>query len=96
MSLIRCLLEYADSQFAQETGEALATARTLYLAAIDLLNLPVLQQKLGTCDALMAEPRDRAGQGCAARGTCCRHRHGGGPDTLAASGDLTTLRSSSM
>ena len=47
MSLVRCLLDFADSEFTQETGESLAQARTLYLTALDLLNLPELQQKLG-------------------------------------------------
>lgn len=55
MSLVRCLLDFADSEFTQETGESLARARTLYLTALDLLNLPELQQKLGSCDDLIAE-----------------------------------------
>jgi hypothetical protein len=62
MSLVRCFLDYADSEFAQETGETLARARTLYLTAIDLLNLPELQQKLGICDDLIAQLKIEPGK----------------------------------
>jgi len=62
MSLVRCLLDFADSQFTQETGESLATARTLYLTALDLLDLPELQQKLGVCDELIAELKIEPGK----------------------------------
>jgi hypothetical protein len=55
MSLIRCLLDFADSEFTLETGESLAQARTLYLTVLDLLNLPELQQRLGVCDDLIAD-----------------------------------------
>ena len=56
MSLVRCLLDFADSEFTQETAESLARARTLYLTALDLLNLPELQQRLDICDKLIIEP----------------------------------------
>jgi len=62
MSLVRCLLDFADSEFTQETGESLAQARTLYLTALDLLNLPELQQKLGKCDDLIAELKIEPGK----------------------------------
>jgi Tc toxin complex TcA C-terminal TcB-binding domain len=62
MSLVRCLLDFADSEFTQETGESLAKARTLYLTALDLLNLPELQQKLGKCDDLIAELKIEPGK----------------------------------
>lgn len=62
MSLVRCLLDFADSEFTQETGESLAQARTLYLTALDLLNLPELQQKLGICDDLIAELKIEPGK----------------------------------
>lgn len=54
MSLVRCCLDYADSEFGQETGEEQARARTLYLTALSLLTLPELHQKLGQCDDLVA------------------------------------------
>ena len=62
MSLVRCFLDYADSEFAQETGEAQARARTLYLTALELFNLPELQQKLGVCDDLIAELKIEPGK----------------------------------
>ena len=62
ISLVRCLLDFADSEFTQETGESLAKARTLYLTALDLLNLPELQQKLGVCDDLIAELKIEPGK----------------------------------
>jgi Tc toxin complex TcA C-terminal TcB-binding domain len=62
MSLVRCLLDFADSEFTQETGESLAQARTLYLTVLDLLNLPELQQKLGKCDDLIAELKVEPGK----------------------------------
>ena len=62
MSLVRCFLDYADSEFAQETGEAQAIARTLYLTALELLNLPELQQKLGFCDDRIAEVKIEPGK----------------------------------
>lgn len=62
MSLVRCMLDFADSEFSQETGESLARARTLYLTAQDILNLPELQQKLGVCDDLIAELKIEPGK----------------------------------
>lgn len=55
MSLVRCLLDFADAEFTQDTGESLAQARTLYLTALDLLNVPELQQKLGSCEDLIGK-----------------------------------------
>lgn len=62
MSLVRCLLDFADLEFTQETGESLARARTLYLTALDLLSLPELQQKLGICEDLIGELRIHPGK----------------------------------
>lgn len=39
-----CFLAYGDDQFAQNTTQANAQARTLYQTALDLLNLPDVQQ----------------------------------------------------
>ena len=41
-SIIRCFLEYGDSEFARDTGESRARARSLYLAARALLRAPEL------------------------------------------------------
>lgn len=40
LSLARCLMDFADSEFTRDTGEALARALTLYLTARGLLLLP--------------------------------------------------------
>ena len=62
MSLVRCLLDYADSEFTQDTGESLARARTLYITVLAQLNLPELQQKLGICDDLIAQVKIEPGK----------------------------------
>ncbi|MFJ9131258.1 neuraminidase-like domain-containing protein [Streptomyces sp. NPDC102340] len=51
--LIRCLLDYADAEFARDTSESLERARVLYETAQDLLGEPVLAQRLGGCDDLV-------------------------------------------
>jgi hypothetical protein len=53
LSLIRCLLDYADAEFTRDTGEALARARLLYLEALTLLDLGFLKQRLTGCDELI-------------------------------------------
>ena len=47
--LVRCLLDYADTEFTQDTAESLERARILYQTAHDLLGEPVLRQHLGGC-----------------------------------------------
>ena len=47
--LIRCLLDYADTEFTQDTTESLERARILYQTAHDLLDEPVLRQHIGGC-----------------------------------------------
>ena len=63
MSVLRCMLDFADSEFTQDTSESLATARTLYLTALDLLRLPELQQKLNVCEELISPLQIEAGKG---------------------------------
>ncbi|MGL5810654.1 MAG: neuraminidase-like domain-containing protein [Nocardioides sp.] len=41
-SIVRCLLDFAESEFVQDTNESLPRARALYLEALDLLALPEL------------------------------------------------------
>src|SRR4029453_6155012 len=38
ISIVRCFLDYADSEFSTENGEMVARARTLYLSALALLD----------------------------------------------------------
>jgi hypothetical protein len=40
ISLVRCLLEFADSEFTHDTNESLPRARTLYMQALELLDIP--------------------------------------------------------
>ena len=42
MSLVRCLLEFADTEFTRDTNESLPRAHLLYLQALDLLAIPEL------------------------------------------------------
>ncbi len=43
MSLVRCLVEFADAEFTRDTGESIAKARTLYMTARVLLASPELE-----------------------------------------------------
>ena len=40
MSIVRCFLEYGDSEFTTDSNESVPRARMLYMNALDLLNLP--------------------------------------------------------
>jgi len=52
-ALIRCLLDYADSEFTRDTAESLPRARRLYNTALELLDSPELQQKSDECDEII-------------------------------------------
>jgi hypothetical protein len=47
MSIVRCFLAYADTEFSRNTAEAITRARTLYQTSSDLLGLPDLQPETG-------------------------------------------------
>jgi len=49
LSIIRCFLDYADAEFTRDTAESLPRARTLYETALELLELPELNQYLDLC-----------------------------------------------
>lgn len=53
LSLVRCLLEYADAEFTRDTAESVPRARTLYLTALELLDTEWLKQRLDTCDDII-------------------------------------------
>src|SRR6185369_9065854 len=40
MSIVRCLIEYGDSEFTADSNESVPRARMLYMSALDLLNVP--------------------------------------------------------
>ena len=48
--LVRCVLDYADAEYTRDTAESIERARVLYETARDLLDEPVLRQRLGGCD----------------------------------------------
>jgi hypothetical protein len=54
ISLVRCLLDFADAEFACDTNESLPRARSLYMRALDLLNASEL--KLPNIPGLSANP----------------------------------------
>src|SRR5262249_36483420 len=54
LSLVRCLLEYADAEFTRDSAESLPRARTLYMTALELLESIELRQQENACDALIA------------------------------------------
>ncbi|MGH8066195.1 MAG: neuraminidase-like domain-containing protein, partial [Candidatus Entotheonellia bacterium] len=47
MSLVRCVLDFANAEFTRETMESIPRARTLYVTALDLLNLPEMRMATG-------------------------------------------------
>lgn len=53
LALIRCFLEFADAEFTRDTAESLTRARTLYLTALELLELPKIKQQLSRCEELI-------------------------------------------
>ncbi|MFX1475552.1 MAG: neuraminidase-like domain-containing protein, partial [Promethearchaeota archaeon] len=55
MSIIRCLLEFADSEYTQDTVESVSRAVNLYETALDLLDLEALKQQLGECAELIGQ-----------------------------------------
>lgn len=48
LAIIRCHLDFADSEFTRETDESIAHARTLYVTARRLLSAPRLRAQLPT------------------------------------------------
>ena len=53
LSIIRCLLDYADNEFTLDTSESVPRARILYEAALKLLDSNLLKQSLNERDAII-------------------------------------------
>ena len=53
IAIIRCLLDYADAEFTQDTAESNPRARRFYLTALELLETPELKQSLNQCDEII-------------------------------------------
>src|SRR5262249_4536493 len=68
LTIVRCLLDYADSEFGRDTGESVARARALYDTARDLLDSDELAEQTAVCAsivggvALPAEDRNAGAQ----------------------------------
>ncbi|MCI0723916.1 MAG: peptidoglycan-binding protein, partial [Acidobacteria bacterium] len=54
LSIVRCLLAYADAEFTRDTAESIARARVLYMTALELLETKELRAQRGTCDQAIA------------------------------------------
>ncbi|HVG39502.1 MAG TPA: hypothetical protein VM870_09445 [Pyrinomonadaceae bacterium] len=55
MAIIRCLLEYADSEFTRETAETIPRARELYEKALELLEFGDLKQGRSACEEVIGQ-----------------------------------------
>ena len=55
LSIISCLLDYAESEFAIDNAESIGRARELYHTAQRLLDLPALKQGLKECQEMIGE-----------------------------------------
>lgn len=53
LTIIRCLLDYADAEFTQDTSESNPRARQLYLTALELLDSEELKQSYNDCDKII-------------------------------------------
>jgi hypothetical protein len=56
MSIVRCLLDYADAEFSQSSAESVGRARTLYETADDLLNLSDVKPETGASIPFLPNP----------------------------------------
>ena len=53
LTIIRCLLDYADAEFSRDTPESNAHARRLYLTTLDLFEEAELKQSRNKCDEII-------------------------------------------
>ncbi|WP_375419222.1 neuraminidase-like domain-containing protein [uncultured Hymenobacter sp.] len=53
MSVVRCLLAYADSEFTRDTAESVARARGYYELAARLLRQEIIQNTVSDCASLL-------------------------------------------
>lgn len=55
LSIVRCFLEFAHSEYTIDSPESVPRARELYSEALELLESPELNQKHGDCDELIGK-----------------------------------------
>jgi hypothetical protein len=60
LSIIQCLLDYADAEFTADTPESIPRARRMYLAALELLETTELKQQLAGCESIIGTLDDVA------------------------------------
>ncbi len=53
-TIVRCLNDFADSEFTNDTPESLVRARLLSETALALCDAPEMKRHLGTCEAVIA------------------------------------------
>jgi hypothetical protein len=56
LSLVRCFIEFADAEFARDTAQSVANARSLYLTARRLLASPDLEPPRSSGGAVLVNP----------------------------------------
>lgn len=57
ISIVKCLLDFADAEFTRDTSESVPQARTLYLTALKLLKSPALNQQNSLCQDIIGNIR---------------------------------------
>jgi hypothetical protein len=62
ISIVRCLLGYADAEFTRSTSESVPRARQLYMEAIDLLDTPEVQQNATACSDMIGTLTMKVGE----------------------------------
>jgi hypothetical protein len=62
LSIIKCLLDYGDSEFTQDTAESLPRARELYMMALRLLYEDELKPVSETCEGVLQDLEIRFGE----------------------------------
>lgn len=55
LTIIRCLIDYANAKFSRDTVESVPRARTLYMTALKLLEEPELRLQGDLCEQLLEE-----------------------------------------
>jgi Tc toxin complex TcA C-terminal TcB-binding domain len=53
LTIIRCLLDYAESEFTKDTAESIPIARTMLLTALELLDDQDVKQQYALCDDII-------------------------------------------
>ncbi len=61
LTIIRCLLDYADAEFTRDTVESVPRARLLYQTVLELLEVPLLRQSTRWCADVIGSLNIRIG-----------------------------------